>query len=208
MVIKKKKIITKQEIIITATIFAVTSAIIIVTSDTQFQQEIRKESLAATGIEPDDSVTAGLPSTNIIKNTASTNQTFWINTVRLDGNANINGDLKLIYPPEKFPNSAFPAGGGFVLTRPNTAGEWSVRSFTFDPSMIVVHQGDRVTLNFVGVQGPHHLITIDGIESFPLDRGQIYTVAFTAKQTGTIHYYCHIHMPNMVGQILVLPRTA
>ena len=93
----------------------------------------------------------------------SPKQTFWINTVSLDGNANINGDLNSMYQPEKFPNSRLSAGGGLVLTRPNNTGDWSIRSFIFDPSMIVVHQGDRVTLHFVGVQGPHHTITIDGI---------------------------------------------
>ena len=208
MVIKNEKITTKQEIIITTTVF-VTSAIIIVMSNTQFQQEIRKESLAATGIEPDNTGKAGLPPiTNIIKNTASPNQTFWINTVRIDGNANINGDPKLMYQPEKFPNSALRAGGGLLLAPPNNAGDWTIRSFTFDPSMIVVHQGHRVTLNFVGVQGPHHVITINGIATFPLNRGQIHTVTFTANQTGTMNCYCHIHMPNMVGHILVLPRIA
>jgi hypothetical protein len=192
----------------TATIFAITSAIIIVTSNTQLQQEVRKESLAATGIEPDNAEKAGLlPRTNIIKATTSANLTFWINTVLLDGNANINGDPRLVYPPEKFPSSALPAGGGFVLRPPDKIGAWSIRSFSFDPSMIVVHQGDRVTLHFVGIQGAHHLITANGNETFPLDRGQIHTVTFIANQTGTINYYCHMHMPNMFGQILVLPRT-
>jgi hypothetical protein len=171
MVIKNKKTSTRQEVIITATILAITTAIIVLISNSQLEQEIRKESLAATGIQPDNTEKAGLPSvTNIIKNTASANQTFWINTVRLDGNANINGDPNLIYSPEKFPNSPLPVGGGFVLTSPDSTGDWSIRSFTFDPSMIVVHQGDRVILHFVGVQGPHHVITISGIGTFPLDR--------------------------------------
>src|SRR5262249_44141211 len=132
MAIRNKKIITKQEIIIATIIIAITSSIIVVASNTQFQQEIRKESLAATGMEPD----------NAEKTVLSPKQTFWINTVRLDGNASINGDLKPMYQPEKFPNSPLSTGGGFILTPPNNAGDWSIRSFTFDPSMIVVHQGD------------------------------------------------------------------
>ena len=209
MVIKNKKTSTRQQVIITTTILAITTAVIIVISNTPLQQEIRRESLAATGIEPHNIQKVGLlPVTNIIKSTASANQTFWINTVRLDGNANINGDTKLMYLPEKFPNSSLPVGGGFVLTPPNSTGDWSIRSFTFDPSMIVVHQGDRVILHFVGVQGPHHVITINGIGTFPLDRGQIHTMAFTANNPGTMNYYCHIHMPNMVGHILVLPKVA
>src|SRR5919197_1864934 len=68
-------------------------------------------------------------------------------TVRIDGNANINGDPKLMYQPEKFPSSALPAGGGLLLTPPNNAGDWTIRYF--DPSMIIVHEGDRVILHFV-----------------------------------------------------------
>jgi hypothetical protein len=207
MVIKNKKTSTRQEVIITATMLAITTAVIALISNSLLEQEIRKESLAAAGIQPDNTEKAGLSSvTNIIKNTASANHTFWINTVRIDGNANINGDSKVIYLPEKFPNSSLPVGGGLVLTPPDSTGDWSIRSFTFEPSMIVVHQGDRVILHFVGVQGPHHIITISGIGTFPLDRGQIHTVTFIANQTGTMNYYCHTHMPNMVGHILVLPR--
>jgi hypothetical protein len=203
MVIKNKKATTRQEAIITITIVAITTAIIIVISNTQLKQEIRKESLAAAGIQSDNTEKLG-----VRKNTESANQTFWINTVRLDGNANVNGDPKLKYSPEKFPNSSLPVGGGLVLTPPDSTGDWSIRSFTFDPSMIIIHQGDRVILHFVGVQGPHHVITINGIGTFPLDRGQIHTVTFTANQTGTMNYYCSTHMPNMVGHMLVLPRMA
>jgi hypothetical protein len=170
---------------------AITTAVIALISNSLLEQEIRKESLAAAGIQPDNTEKAGLSSvTNIIKNTASANHTFWINTVRIDGNANINGDSKVIYLPEKFPNSSLPVGGGLVLTPPDSTGDWSIRSFTFEPSMI----------------GPHHIITINGIGTFPLDRGQIHTVTFIANQTGAMNYYCHTHMPNMVGHILVLPR--
>jgi hypothetical protein len=138
---------------------------------------------------------------------APENRTFWIDTVHLDGNANIHGDSK--HPPEPFPaNATYPKGGGFVLTPPDNNGAWNFRSFTFSISQIVVYKGDRVTLNFVGVQGPNHYIEVEGIGSFPLTRGQIHTVTFTADKVGTINYWCHIHMPNMHGEILVLPRPA
>src|SRR5919197_325460 len=125
MVIKNKKTSTRQEVIITTAIGAITTSIIIVISNTQLQQEIRKESLAAAGIQPDNTEELG-----VRKDTESASQTFWINTVRLDGNANINGDPKLMYPPEKFPNSSLHIGGGFVLTPPDNIGDWSTRSFT------------------------------------------------------------------------------
>jgi hypothetical protein len=146
----------------------------------------------------------------------STNKTFWINTVHVDGTTNIHAAVACdtcsqntpLHPAEKFPNATVTAGPGLVLRPPNKVGAWDFRAFAFDPSMIVVNQGDKVTLHFVGVQGFHHVITVEGVETFQLDRAQIHTVSFIASNPGTITYYCHIHFPNMIGQILVLPRAA
>ncbi len=154
-------------------------------------------------------VNASTMTTMATTNSSATpeNRTFWIDTVHLDGNANIHGDTK--HPPEPFPaNATYPKGAGFVLTPPDKSGAWNFRSFTFSTSQIVVFQGDKVTLNFVGVQGPYHFIEVQGIATFPLTRGQIHTVTFTADKVGTITYTCHVHMPNMQGEILVLPRPA
>jgi plastocyanin len=90
---------------------------------------------------------------------------------------------------------------------PNNVGAWDVRAFTFALDQIVVNQGDAVTLHFIGVQGPHHVITVEGVETFPLDRGHMHTVSFTADKPGTIAYKCNIHTPNMIGEILVLPKS-
>jgi len=111
-------------------------------------------------------------------------RTFWIKTVHLDGFANTNGiptgpDPA---PPEKYPNSTIPAGGGFVLTPPDKTGAWKFRAFTFEPSTIIVHQGDNVTLHFADVQGVHYNITVDGVGSFSVSRGQIHTVSFIAEK--------------------------
>lgn len=147
----------------------------------------------------------------------STNKEFWINTVHFDGMTNIHAGVKCdtcpqntpLHPAEQPPaNSTIPAEGGFVLTPPNKAGAWDFRSFAFVPEQIVVNQGDNVTLHFVGVQGVHHVIEIEGVSTFELTRGQIHTVSFIANSPGTIDFYCHIHMPNMHGQILVLPKPA
>ncbi|HXS59762.1 MAG TPA: hypothetical protein VN703_03005 [Candidatus Sulfopaludibacter sp.] len=145
----------------------------------------------------------------------SLDREFWINTVHLDGMTNINAGVKCdtcsqntpLHPAEKPPiSSSIPNGGGFVVTAPNKVGAWDFRSFTFSPDQIVVNQGDKVTLHFIGVQGAHHLITVDGVGTFPLLRGQIHTVSFVANSPGIIPFTCHLHMPNMVGQILVLPK--
>ncbi len=147
----------------------------------------------------------------------STSKEFWINTVHLDGMTNVNAGVKCdtcpqntpTHPPEKPPvNSTIPTGGGFRITEPNKVGAWDFKSFTFAPDQIVVNQGDKVTLHFIGVQGAHHVITVDGVDTFELMRGQIHTVSFVANNPGTINYSCHVHMPNMVGQILVLPKAS
>jgi plastocyanin len=146
----------------------------------------------------------------------STNRTFWISTVHLDGTTTIHQGVACNnctqntppHPAEAFPNTKLPAGPGLVLRPPNKVGAWDMRAFTFAPDQIVVYQGDTVTLHFLGVQGPHHVITVDGVGTFPLDRGQIHTVSFTADKPGTITYWCHVHPPSMVGEILVLPKPA
>ena len=147
----------------------------------------------------------------------STNKEFWINTVHLDGNTNIHPGVKCdtcpqntpLHPAEQPPvNSTIPVGGGFRITEPNKVGAWDFRSFTFSPDQIVVNQGDKVTLHFIGVQGAHHVVTVQGVDTFELMRGQIHTVSFVANNPGTITYICHVHLPNMVGQILVLPKAA
>ena len=146
----------------------------------------------------------------------STNKEFWINTVHLDGMTNIHAGVKCdtcpvntpLHPAEQPPlNSTIPTGGGFRITEPNKGGAWDFRSFTFSPDQIVVNQGDKVTLHFIGVQGAHHVITVGDLKPFTLQRGMIHDVSFVANTPGTINYVCHVHLPNMVGQILVLPKS-
>jgi hypothetical protein len=146
----------------------------------------------------------------------STNKTFWISTVHFDGTTTIYKGVGCDnctqntppHPAEAFPNTTLPAGPGLVLRPPNKVGAWDMRAFTFAPDQIVVNQGDTVTLHFLGVQGPHHVITVEGAGTFPLDRGHIHTVSFIADKPGSIMYWCSVHVPNMVGEILVLPKPA
>jgi hypothetical protein len=113
----------------------------------------------------------------------STNKTFWISTVHFDGTTTIYKGVGCDnctqntppHPAEAFPNTTLPAGPGLVLRPPNKVGAWDMRAFTFAPDQIVVNQGDTVTLHFLGVQGPHHVITVEGVGTFPLDRGHIHT---------------------------------
>ena len=163
------------------------------------------------------STTASSAVVKTVSPNQSTNKEFWINTVHLDGMTNTHIGMKCdtcaqntpTHPAEQPPvNSTIPTGGGFRITAPNKVGAWGFRSFTFSPDQIVVNQGDKVTLHFIGVQGAHHVVSVEGVDTFELMRGQIHTVSFTANNPGTITYVCPVHLPNMVGQILVLPKAA
>ena len=211
----KKQITSKQAWVIAVTVMAVIST-------TAVLPQISGQALQKTFAENYSSKTTTMPSTSNVTTfkTVVPNQTtykeFWINTVHLDGMTNINAAVKCdtcpqntpLHPAEQPPvNSTIPTGGGFKITEPNKAGAWDFRSFTFAPDQIVVNQGDKVTLHFIGVQGVHHVITVDGIGTFELKRGQINTVSFVANNPGIINYVCHVHLPNMAGQILVLPKA-
>ena len=201
---------TTTTIIAAATMMIViASAAMILGIQSQTSHKVLAQSSGSSAVSANTTVVTVIPS-------QSTNKTFWINTVQFDGTTNIHAAVACdtcsqntpLHPAEKYPNATLTAGPGIVLRPPNKAGAWDFRAFAFAPSMIVVNQGDKVTLHFVGVQGFHHVITVEGIGTFPLDRAQIHTVSFTANNPGTIAYFCHIHMPNMVGQILVLPKAA
>ena len=211
-----EKLKSKQTWLIAVTVMAAISVSSVVTG-------ITGQSLQKTFAENYSSkTTTTMPSTSnvttfktIVPN-QTTNKEFWINTVHFDGLTNINAGVKCdtcpqntpLHPAEQPPvNSTIPTGGGIKVTEPNKAGAWDFRSFAFAPAQIVVNQGDKVTLHFIGLQGAHHVITVDGIGTFELKRGQINTVSFIANNPGIINYVCHVHAPNMVGQIMVLPKS-
>jgi plastocyanin len=211
-----KKVSSKHTWLIASTVVAAILATVVLT-------QISEQTLQKTFAENYSSkTTTTMPSTSnvttfktIVPN-QTTNKEFWINTVHFDGLTNINAGVKCdtcpqntpLHPAEQPPvNSTIPTGGGFKITEPNKAGAWDFRSFAFAPAQIVVNQGDKVTLHFIGVQGAHHVITVDGIGTFELKRGQINTVSFIANNPGIINYVCHVHAPNMAGQIIVLPKS-
>ena len=111
------------------------------------------------------------------------------------------------HPAEPFPAAPLPAGGGLVLRPPNPQGEWSVHAFVFQPSQIVVRQGEPLALTFVDVKGPTFSISIDGIaEPVVIRRGEARTVLLTPEVPGRIGFRSAAQSPSMVGEILVLPR--
>jgi hypothetical protein len=149
--------------------------------------------------DEDSATTTSPPSPGQVNDTSPTNRTFYINTAHPGATANVT--------EEPFPNSTLPAGEGYVLDPPDQGGIWRVETYAFDPSQIVVYEGDQVTLNILAVNGRVHNITVNGYaEPFELHRGELKTVTFTADRAGTIDFICRIHQPTMHGQIIVLPR--
>ena len=108
---------------------------------------------------------------------------------------------------EAFPTTALPAGPGYVLRQPDQTGRWEVSAYVWQPSQIVVNEGDEVTLEFAGINGASHPTRIEGLaQSFTLLRGQAHRISFVASKVGTFRIVCTTHQPSMVGEVVVLPR--
>jgi plastocyanin len=108
---------------------------------------------------------------------------------------------------EPFPTAPLPEGGGYVLKQPDTTGRWEVSVYVFDPRQVLVDEGDEVTLEFVGVNGASHPITIEGYgKTFELKRGQSTRVTFVADKAGTFPIVCSTHHPTMVAELIVAAK--
>ena len=213
---KKTKTNTTKAIITAATIMTViASAAMILGIQTQMSQHALAQTNKTTATSESGYITMLKGNPVIVSPSQTTNKEFWINTVHLDGATSLHAPVANpnsaqntpLHPGETPPaNSTIPTGGGFRIVLPNNVGAWDFRSFTFAPDQIVVNQGDKVTLHFIGVLGVHHVITVDGVGTFSLHRGEIHTVSFIATNPGTINFFCSVHLPNMVGEILVIPK--
>ena len=107
---------------------------------------------------------------------------------------------------EPFPTTSLPEGKGYVLKQPDQTGRWEMSVYVFDPRQIFVNQGDDVTLEFVGINGASHPITIEGYDQIlELKRGQVARVAFKADKAGTFQIVCATHHPTMVAELVVSP---
>jgi hypothetical protein len=208
---------TTKVIIAAAAIMAVVaSAAMILGIQTQTLQRIFAQNYSSSNTTASTGGVAAVNKPVMVNPSQTTNKEFWINTVHLDGATSLHAAVANplsaqntpLHPGEVPPaNSTIPTGGGFRIVLPNKVGSWDFRSFTFAPDQIVVNQGDKVTLHFIGVLGVHHLITVAGVGTFPLHRGEIHTVSFIANNPGSIRFWCSLHLPNMVGEILVLPKS-
>jgi plastocyanin len=81
---------------------------------------------------------------------------------------------------------------------------WEVSAYVWAPSQVIVHQGDEVTLEFVGA----HPTEIKGLDkAFTLKRGHVMQIQFKAETSGIFPIVCNTHQPSMRAQVVVLPRT-
>ncbi len=108
---------------------------------------------------------------------------------------------------EPFPSAALPTGGGYVLKSPDDTGRWEVSTYRWEPGLVVVNQGDIVTLEIVGINGKEHPFSIDGYDvSGVVKRGEVTRVTFTADKAGIFKIACGAHLPTMQGELIVLAR--
>jgi plastocyanin len=104
-----------------------------------------------------------------------------------------------------FPTASLPEGKGYELKSPAEDGRWEVSAYRWEPSQIIVSQGDEVTLEIIGVNGAEHHATIEGYDiDFTVKRGELTTVTFVADKAGVFALRCGNHLPSMVGEVIVL----
>lgn len=108
---------------------------------------------------------------------------------------------------EAFPTAALPAGGGYILKAPDATGRWEVSTYQWQPGFVVARQGERVTLEIIGINGEEHVSSLPPyVQSFTVKRGQVTRVTFTADRAGLFPILCAIHQPSMTGYLVVLPK--
>ena len=135
----------------------------------------------------------------------SEQRTIYINLIEPKGGTNVKDEP---YPATDLPAGKDDTPGGFDIKEPDETGRWQVSAYMFEPSTIVVNQGDEVTLNFFGVNGKEHSIHIDKYieHHFTMKRGELVSKTFVASESGIFKMHCQEHEPNMVGQLVVLPK--
>ena len=109
---------------------------------------------------------------------------------------------------EPFPTGPLPPGGGYVIAQPDVkTSRWEVSAYVWQPSQIIVNEGDEVTLEFVGINGAAHPTTIAAFgQTFMVKRGEVHRITFTANKVGIFGIICSTHKPSMSGELVVMPK--
>ncbi len=108
---------------------------------------------------------------------------------------------------EPFPTTPLPGGGGYALKPPDANGRWEVETYRWAPGTVVTYQGDRVSLEIIGVNGREHQLRIEGYNlTGAVTRGNLTQLSFTADRPGIYKIICAIHQPSMQADLVVLAR--
>jgi hypothetical protein len=108
---------------------------------------------------------------------------------------------------EPFPTAPLPPGGSYALIAPDESGRWGVETYRWAPGTVMTYQGDRVTLEIIGVNGSEHQLTIDAYNVVgTITRGTVTQLTFTADRPGIFKIVCQIHRPSMQADLVVLSR--
>lgn len=109
---------------------------------------------------------------------------------------------------EPFPTGPLPPGGGYVIAPPDEkTRRWEVSAYVWQPSQIIVNEGDEVTFEFVGINGSAHPTSIAAFgQTFTVKRGEAHRVTFTADKVGIFGIVCSTHRPSMSGELIVMPK--
>lgn len=151
-----------------------------------------KCAVLAAGVAICAAACAQIPATQ-----APRHRTIYVAAIEPKGGANVD--------QEPFPATPLPSGGGYGLKKPDEKGRWEVSTYRWDPGTLVVNQGDKVTLEIVGINGDEHPFTIEGYWiSDVVRRGQITRVTFTAEKAGIFKIICRKHAPAMQADLVVL----
>lgn len=156
---------------------------------------------------------------------AATDRTFYVQATELDARRTLNQnefpqatrDAFPVYFGESDDITKDGGSGGYYLFMTGE-NEWRIGSYMFVPQGLIAYQGDRVTLEVLGVRGGHHgniLVGPDGKPvngpdgkpvQFDVNRGELHVVNFTAEQIGVYQLICLDHGPGMVMNIHVFGR--
>lgn len=145
--------------------------------------------ILSAGCGNDDSEAQSAPQTH----------TFYMEAVEPKGSTSVE--------KEPFPEEALPEGGGYALDEPDEDGNWVVETYTWAPDQLVVHEGDTVNLEIIGINGARHESFIEEyVDEFVVERGKLTSVSFVADKAGVFKIVCTVHPPAMTGELLVLPK--
>ncbi len=152
-------------------------------------------------------------------------RTIYVQATELDARRTVEQDPFPQETVEEFPeyfgpgDDPFERGGapGYYLFM-TAEDEWRIGSYMFVPQEVIAYQGERITMEILGVRGAHHenvLLDPDGEPVagpdgtdivFTVRRGELHVIEFTTEKTGIYTLVCVTHQPTMTMNIHVLGR--